>query len=90
LITAVDKNTRLKTYTPDFSMTAQLKTADVELGSIDLQVKGPVDITDGKNIAFSIDGKAAVNFGGHSYEIDGKIIEKKRFMQNWINCQPKS
>lgn len=78
LITAVDKNTRLKTYTPDFSLTAQLKTADVELGSIDLQVKGPVDITDEKSIAFSIDGKAAVNFGGHSYEVDGKIIEKNK------------
>lgn len=88
LITAVDKNTRLKTYTPDFSLTAQLKTADVELGSIDLQVKGPVDITDEKSIAFSMDGKAAINFGGHSYEVDGKVIEKNKIIYAKLDKLP--
>ncbi len=88
LITAVDKNTRLKTYAPDFSLTAQVKSTDVEIGSIDLQVNGPVDITDEKNIIFSIDGKAAVNFGGQSYEIDGKILKKDKAIYGKIDKLP--
>jgi hypothetical protein len=88
LITAIDKNTRLKTYTPDFSLTAQIKSTDVEIGSVDLQVNGPVDITDEKNIAFSINGKAAVNFGGHSYELDGKVIKKDKAVYGKVDKLP--
>lgn len=88
LITAIDKNTKLKTYTPDFSLTAQIKSTDVEIGSLDLQVDGPVDITNEKNIAFSIDGKASINFGGHSYELDGKVIKKDKAVYGKVDKLP--
>lgn len=76
LLAAVDKNTRLKTYNPDFSFTAQLTNTNVEAVSLDLQVNGPVDITNEKKFAFDINAKAALNFLGKSYEVDGKIKKK--------------
>jgi len=88
LIAAVDKNTRLKTYNPNFSFAAQLKNTEVELGSLDFEMAGPVDITDEKNFAFNVEGKAALNFGGKSYQIDGKLMKKDKAFYGKIDKLP--
>lgn len=88
LIAAVDKNTRLKTYTPNFSFAGQIKNSDIELGSLDLEFVGQVDITDEKNIAFLVDAKAALNYGGKSYQLDGKIMKKDKAFYGKIDKLP--
>ncbi len=78
----------IRPYTPNFSFTAQLKNTDVELGSLDLEAEGPVDITDEKNFGVNVNLKAALNFGGKSYEVQGKLIKKDKAFYGKIEKLP--
>jgi hypothetical protein len=73
LLVAVEKNTEISTYNPDFSFSAKLGAAQVPVFSADIHVSGPVDFTKDKKTSVDLAGEAAVNFGGEDYQIGGKI-----------------
>lgn len=73
LLVAVEKNTEVNTYNPDFSFSAQLGAAQVPIFSADVHVEGPVDFTKDKKTSVDLTGEAAINFGGENYQIGGKV-----------------
>lgn len=77
LIAAVEKNAKLNTYNPNFSLSADLGSSGISALSIDLEISGPIDITPKQKIAFSVNIDALVNFAGNSLDLSGEIRQKE-------------
>lgn len=72
LLVAVEKNTEVNTYNPDFSFSAQIGAVEVPVASADIHIRGPVDFTKGKKTSMDLTGDAQLSFGGENYQIGGK------------------
>lgn len=72
ILAAVDNNTKLTAYTPDFSLSANLLTADVAGISLDIKASGPVVIPSNNKISFDINFSAAANIVVANMQLSGK------------------
>lgn len=83
LLVAVEKNTKINSYSPDFSFSARMGASSVSLGSVDFHVKGPVDFTPDKKTSMDLTGQAQISLAGKSYQLDGKLrkVEDKIYFK---------
>lgn len=72
VLAAAENNTLLKAYTPDFSLSAKLSTADVAGMSLDLKAKGPVVIPQNNKISYDISFSGSASLVIANFELSGK------------------
>lgn len=76
LINAVDKNAEIRSYHPNFSLTATLGSSTIEAAGLDLVIAGPVAL-DEDSMSFDVVAQAAVNYQGQKYEVKAKAVQIK-------------
>lgn len=83
LVVAVDRNTKINSYAPDFSFSAKIGAGSVSLASMDFHVAGPVDFTPDKKTSMDLTADAFLSFAGNSYQLNGKLrkIEDKLYFK---------
>jgi hypothetical protein len=88
LLVAIDKNAQILTATPNFSLSAAISSTTLNIASLDLTVKGPVDFTPDKPFATNVSVDAAASLGSSSYEVSGNMIQKNGSTYFKINKIP--
>lgn len=73
ILAAVENNTELRAYTPDFSLSASLSSADITGMSLDLKASGPVVISDDENISFDLSFSGDANLLIANVSASGKL-----------------
>lgn len=81
LLNAVDKNAKISSYNPDFSLTAQLGSSTIEAAGLDLVIKGPIDLNEEKGLQFDAQAQGAVNYLGKTYKASFNVrqVNKKLY-----------
>lgn len=79
LLAAVESNSELTTYSPEFSMSGSLGSSAVTIGSFDMKTKGKVDFSKDKQPAFDLAVDVGLSFAGTSYQASGQLrkVENK-------------
>jgi len=72
LLAAADSNSKLISYTPEFSVSASLGGTAVNAGSLDFKLVGPVDFTNNQ-LTFDLAADIGVNVAGTLYQGKGQV-----------------
>jgi len=73
LLAAVDSNTKVTKYTPDFSFSGAFHSTSIEAASLDIHIRGPVDYTDLDHIKLDLTATVSANLAGTTYTGTGLI-----------------
>jgi hypothetical protein len=73
IFAAVHENTKLESYTPDFSVRAELKSINVTAISFDFKARGPVDITKDNKVSYDLAVNGSASFLANNITAGGRI-----------------
>lgn len=82
LLNAVDKNAKITSYNPNFSISAQIASSTIEAASLDLAISGPIVLNE-KSVSFDIKAKAAAGYQGKNYtaSLNARQLEGDLYVQ---------
>lgn len=76
LLAAVNSNNQVHTYTPEFSASATIGAGAMTIGSLDLKIQDPIDVTPKQQMAFDIMADIGVNYACTLYQATGSVRKK--------------